>query len=120
MKNYENIPDTAKEAFPLISGATFVERFILPDTTFDIYKDTEDFIALVTTDYADPQHQSRELKNISGQNKFEFINLIKPYSDTGETIEVLDNDDMEGDFFVIIPHKNYHLYCYLANLKLNG
>lgn len=121
MKNYENIPDTVKEAFPLISDATFVERFTLPDTTFDICsKDTEDFIALVTTDYADPQHQSQELKSISGQNKFEFINLVKPYIDGSQTIAILEHDDMEGDFFTAVPYKNYKLYYYLANLKPNN
>ena len=118
--NNEKIPDIAKEAFPLISGATFVERFTLPDTTFDIYsKDTEGHIALVTTDYADPQDQSRELKSISGQNEFEFADLVKPYSTNGETVAVLEHDDMEGDFFATVPYKNYKLYYYLANLKMN-
>jgi len=124
MKNNEDIPDTAKEAFPIISGATFVGRLaspvpLIPDTTFDIYvKDAKDFIALITTDYANPQHQSEELKSISGQNEFEFTDLIKPYSNSGETIEVQDNDDMRGDFFTTVSHKEYQLYQYLANLKL--
>ena len=118
--NNENIPDIAKEAFPLISGATFMERFTLPDTTFNIYsKDTEGYIALVTTDYADPQHQSQELKSISGQNEFEFTNLIKPYGTDTDTVAVLEHDDMEGDFFTTVPYKNYKLYYYLANLKMN-
>lgn len=120
MKDHESIPNAITEAFPIVSGSAFVERFTLPDTTFDIYrKDTEDFIALVTTDYADPQDQSRELKSISGRDKFEFTNLVKPYSTNGETVAVLEHDDMKGDFFTTVSYNNYKLYCYLANLKMN-
>ncbi|PID28864.1 hypothetical protein CR983_04400, partial [Candidatus Saccharibacteria bacterium] len=91
-------------------------RFYL-GKSLDIYaKDSDDFIALVTTDYADPLDQSRELKGISGQYKFEFTDLIKPY-DAHQTLPITDNDDMSDTFFVTAPYKKHRLYYYLANLK---
>ena len=113
------IPEIVSEAFPILTDAVFIGRPTpLPDTTFNIYvKNSKDYIALVTTDYADPLDQSQELKKISGQ--YEFSNLIKPYSQDA-TVAILEHDEMDGDFFVTVPHKNYKLYYYLANLTLKS
>lgn len=116
-----NLPGIVREAFPAIVEAVFVRQLaspvpLVPDTTFDIYiEGSKDYIALVTTDYADPLDQSQELKKISGQYEFEFSNLIKPYGQDG-IVTILEHDEMDGDFFVTTPHKNYNLYYYLANL----
>lgn len=124
MNNDIGITKIALDAFPVLSNATFVRRLappipLVPDTTFDIFAtSSQDFFALVATDYADPQHQSLELKNISGQYGFEFVNLLKPYSQDNDTIEILEHDDMEDDFLVHGAYKNYKLYYYLANLKV--
>lgn len=89
---------------------------LVPDTTFDIFvADSQSFFALVTTDYADPYDQSRELKDISGQYEFEFAYLVKPVENKN-TIKVLPHDEMDGTFFIAIPHKKYELYYYLAKL----
>lgn len=124
MNNIE-IPPTVLKTFPPLSDATFVRRLaspvpLIPDTTFDIFfmTSSKQFLALVTTDYADPYDQSRELKSISGQYEFEFDNIVKSYSKNDETIDVLEHDDMDGDFFVTTPYKKYKLYYYLANLKI--
>lgn len=117
------IPKTVLETFPVLSNAKFLRRLaspvpLIPDTMFDIYIiDSQGFLALVTTDYVDPHSQSRELKSISGQYGFEFINLIKPYDKDNGTIEILEHDEMETDFFVVRPYKSYKVYYYLANLK---
>lgn len=123
MANNEKIPATVKQAFPLLSDTTFVRQFaslvpLAPDTTFDIYiNSSESFMALIATDYADPHHQSQELKSVSGQHGFEFSNLVKPFARDGDTVEVLEHDNMEGDFFVTAPYGDYSRYYYLANLK---
>lgn len=123
MNNDTNIPRVALEAFPILSNATFIRRLaspipLVPDTTFDILTtDSQTFLALVTTDYADPQNQSVELKSISGQLGFEFVNLLKPHSKNNKVIEILGHDDMEGDFLIHEPYKNHRRYYYLANLK---
>lgn len=122
MDNTE-IPPTVLKAFPLLSDAIFVRRLaspvpLVPDTTFDIFMtSSKQFLTLVTTDYADPYDQSRKLKSISGKYEFEFDNIVKSHSENNETIDVLEHDDMDGDFFVTTPYKNYKLYYYLANLK---
>lgn len=77
-------------------------------------KEGQSFV-LVTTDYADPLAQSQELKDISGQHKFEFDYLLKPY-DNSHAIEVLDHDEMAGDFFVYIG-QTYFYVARLANTK---
>lgn len=124
MNNNSDRPKVVDEAFPVLSDAIFVRQLASPiplvsDTTFDVYiKDSSDYIALVATDYADPLHQSQELKSISGQYEFEFSSLVRPYAKDGSTIGVLENDEMDGDFFVTAPYKNYKLYYYLANLTL--
>lgn len=96
------IPQITLDAFPILSNAKYDARIaplFAPDTTFDIFAlKSGERLALVTTDYADPLDQSRELKK--GSNKYEFINLLRPYSGSSETIEILEHDDMEGDFLV--------------------
>ncbi len=79
--------------------------------------EAQNHLALVATDYADPYNQSYELKSISGSYGFEFDSLQKPFSKSGETIGILENDDMDGNFFVTAPYKKYKLYYYVANLK---
>lgn len=119
-----DIPDSVLQAFPLIQDKTSVRQLaspvpLVPDTTFDIFvTDSQDYIALITTDYADPLGQSRELKSISGSYEFEFTNLIMPY-DNDRTVEVLEHDEMDGNFLVSVPYKNYRLQYYVANLKFD-
>ncbi|HMH69977.1 MAG TPA: hypothetical protein VK502_01120 [Candidatus Saccharimonadales bacterium] len=123
MNNNVNISKVALEAFPILSGATFIRQLaspvpLVPDTTFDIFTtDSRAFLALVTTDYADPQDQSIELKNISGQYAFEFVDLLKPHNKNNEVTEILAHDDIEGDFLVYEPYKNHRRCYYLVNLK---
>ena len=118
-----DIPDSALEAFPSLKDKVSVRQLaspvpLVPDTTFDIFMSgSQDSFALVTTDYADPYNQSHELKSISGSYKFEFDSLQKPFSKNSETISILENDDMDGSFFVTAPYKNYKLYYYIANLR---
>ncbi len=119
----KNIPDSVFEAFPYIRDKVSVRRLaspvpLVPDTTFDIFmSDSQDFFALVTTDYADPFTQSHELKSISGSYEFEFDSLQKPFSEDGETICILENSDIDENFFVTAPYENYKLYYYVANLR---
>lgn len=118
-----DIPEIVSEAFPVLARAVFARQLaspvpLSPDTTFDIYyiKESDGFMALVTTDYPDPMGQSLELKRISGQYEFEFSNLIMPH-DNDKTTPVLENDDMDGYFLVSVPYKKYYLYYYVANLS---
>jgi len=119
----DNIPESVLEAYQVLKNKIPVRRLAAsvpldPDTTFDIFEiGSQVFLALVTTDYADPYSQSRELKSISGSHGFEFVNLHKPFSTDGETIDITKNNKMEGGFFVTAPHGKYKLYYYLANLK---
>jgi len=100
----------------MLTRATFIKRFTGFDTNFDVFVvSSQSLLTLVTTDYADPQDQSRELKDISGQ--YEFVNLLKPHDNSGETIEILEHDEMEGDFLIHLPYKNYRLDYYVANTR---
>lgn len=116
----ENTPidPSVFDAFSMLSTATMYKHYEFFDTIFDVYvTEANEYLALITTDYADPLDQSRELKSISDSNNFEFVNLIKPYTKNNETIEVLEHDEMNDNFFVTTPYKNYRLRHYLANLK---
>lgn len=66
------------------------------------------------TDYSDSQDQSKELKQISGEYKFEFLYLIKPYANDRH-IEIREHDDIDEDFVVKDPNSYY--YYYLAAIK---
>lgn len=120
MNNNMNIcvPQVVYDAFPVLSEASYIRRFaslvpLSPDTIFDIFTTKSgQFMALVTTDYADPLDQGHELKHISGQYEFEFVNLIRPYANN-ETIEIREHDDTEGDCLI---RDKLHYY-YLANTK---
>lgn len=118
-----NIPKIVHEAFPTLTDARFVRQMaslvpFAPDTVFDIYlNDDNKYIALIITDYADPHHQSYELKNIPSQRTFEFSSLIKPYDKANGKITITENDNMDYNFFVTAPYKNHQLYYYVANLK---
>ncbi len=111
------IPQPVLNAFPQLKDAIFVRRLaspvpLVPDTTFDIFiMNDKNFIAFVTTDYADPAPQSLELKQISGQYEFVYKNLFKPFS-RNEFISIFDHDDMEGDFLVKVDAT----YYYVANI----
>jgi len=100
----------------LLSHARFIARLaapvpMVPDTTFALYKNTDEHLfTLVTTDYADPLDQSKELRKISGL--YEFIDLIKPYHNN-EMIKIREHDNMDGTF--LIKHAN--TYYYLANTR---
>lgn len=104
------------EAFPALSGLIFVKRLaspvpLVPDTTFDVFNDQSgNFFALVTTDYPDPLDQGREFGVLS--RRLEFADLVAPY-DVGETITILEHDDMDRAFAVREGCNHY----YLANLK---
>lgn len=116
MSSDTSIPQTALNAFPVLSRATFTKRFALPDTTFDIFvTSSQDLLALVTADYVDPWDQSRELKSISGE--YEFASLLKSRSGDNETTEILEHDDMEGDFLISERYKNHRRYYYVANIR---
>lgn len=123
MNNGINIPEIALGAFSILSDAASVRRLaspvpLVPDTTFDIFiTHSQGYLALVTTDYVDPWHQSRELRDISGQHEFEFLNLVKPYSEDAETIEIRKNNEIEQVFFVALADEKHKQYCYLANVK---
>jgi len=124
MSTDTNIPTIVLEAFPVLSEATFTRQLsspvpLIPDTIFDIYaKGSQEFVVLVTTDYADPLVQSQELKDISGQHQLEFVNLVEPYGKNGETLDIFEHDEMDGNFFVTAPYENYKRYYYLANAML--
>ena len=120
------IPTAVYDAFPVLKSGEYIRLFasatpLVPDTTFTIFAtNSGDFFAVVITDHADPQAQSIELKNISGQNRFELLNLIKPHGKNNDTVEILEYDDMKGDFCIVLPYKNYQLYCYVANIKVRA
>lgn len=114
MTNCNETPTTVLDAFPMLFSASHIHSFNLPDTIFNIFNvQGDNLLALVTTDYPDPYSQSRELKKLS--DTYEFIDLIAPHGN--DSIKILKHDDMDGDFFVTAPYKNYRLYYYLANLK---
>lgn len=116
------IPQNVMDAFPVLSSASYIRRFaslvpLCPDTVFDIFAvETGEYFALVTTDYPDPQYQSEELRAISGDYMFEFVDLKKPHSDN-ETITILPNDDIEVDFTV--KQEPSYYYYYIADTRQN-
>lgn len=114
------IPKAVYEAFPQLVGAEFLRSMsslvpLKPDTVFNIFltKDQK-LLTLVVTDYPDPKTQSTELKSISGEYDIEFASLLS-INGNNETIEMLDHDDMDGNFCISAPCKNYRLYYYVAN-----
>jgi hypothetical protein len=117
MTEKANIPAPVLRAFPKLASATFVRQLaspvpLVPDTTFDIFTtETGRFLALVTTDYADPLAQGQELKRISGQYELIFDHLLKPY-DNDQIIEVLTHEKMGDNFFISIENT----YFYVAPL----
>jgi hypothetical protein len=119
MNNNINLPEIVLRAFPVLTDAIYIRRLaalvpLVPDTTFDIFMlDSGKIITLVSTDYADPRYQSMELKNASGNYQFEFMNLIKPYRKTNDTLKILDHDDMVDNFLV----NENTTYYYIANTK---
>ena len=90
---------------------------LCPDTAFHLFTHKGQYFALVMTDYPDSFYQSEELKRISGEYEFEFIHIIKPYTNT-QHINIRDNDDMDDGFFISDP-KSYYRY-YLAAVRQNS
>ena len=124
MNNYSNIlfPEIINEAFPILDGASYIRQLaslvtLCPDTAFHLFSHNGQYFALVMTDYPDPDNQSQELKQISGEYEFEFMHLITPYANT-QHINIRDNDDMDDGFFVSDP-KSYYRY-YLAAVRQNS
>ena len=124
MNNYSNIlfPKIINKAFPILDGASYIRQLaslvpLYPDTAFHLLTHNGQYLALVMTDYPDPLYQSEELKQISGEYKFEFTHIIKPYVNT-QHINICDNDDMDDGFFVSDP-KSYYRY-YLAAVRQNS
>ena len=118
MNNKDSIPEFLTVAFPALLSSVFVRQLaspvpLSPDTTFDIYiTASKQFVTLVTTDYADPINQSHELQKISGQHRFQFSSLIKPYSNKNDHIQLSKNDNAHSDYLI----KNSSKYYYLANI----
>lgn len=114
--------DLVLKAFPLLKEAAHIRRLaspvpLVPDAVFDIFiVDSKGFFALVSTDYADPQEQGRELGGISGQYEFDFLYLVRPFGGSGE-IKILPHDEMDDDFFVVVSRGSQKVYCYLAALS---
>ncbi len=124
MNNYSNIlfPEIINKAFPILNNASYIRQLaslvpLCPDTTFHLFTHNGQCFALVMTDYPDPFYQSEELKQISGEYKFEFINIIKPYANN-QNIEIRPNEDMDDSFFVSDP-RSYYRY-YLAAVRQNS
>ena len=124
MNNYSNIlfPEIINEAFPILDGASYIRQLaslvpLCPDTAFHLFTYKGQYLALVMTDYPDPLYQSEELKQISGEYKFEFIHIIKPYAND-QSIKIRPNEDMDDSFFISDP-KSYYRY-YLAAVRQNS
>lgn len=126
MNNYSNIlfPDVINKAFPILNGTSCIRQLaslipLCPDTTFHLFANKDGcFYALVMTDHPDPQDQSKELKQISGEYKFEFLYLIKPYANDRH-IEIREHDDMNEDFVMKDPNSYYRYYLAAIKQPLN-
>lgn len=124
MNNYPRFtfPATVFEAFPILKKLTYIRQFaslvpLSPDTTFHLFSSkTGQFFVLVMTDHADPLRQSKELKQISGEYAFEFVELIKPYSND-ERLEIKENEEILEDPTVSDTDGYYHFY--LAETEYN-
>ncbi len=121
MNNYSNIlfPEIINEAFPIINDALYIRQLaslipLCPDTAFHLFTDKNgNFSVLVMTDHPDPFNQSKELKQISGEYKFEFTHLVKPYTNN-QHITVRNNDEIDEQFSVPDPYTYYHYYLAAA------
>lgn len=116
MNNYSNIlfPKIINEAFPILDGASYIRQLaslvpLYPDTAFHLFTHDGQYFALVMTDYPDLFYQSEELKQISGEYEFEFMDLITPYAND-QHIEIRPNDDIDNDFFISDPNSYYRYY----------
>lgn len=126
MNNYSNIlfPEIINEAFPVLDDASCIRQLaslvpLCPDTAFHLFDDKNgSFFALVMTDYPDPDNQSQELKQISGEYEFEFMDLITPYAND-QHIEIRPNDDIDNDFFISDPNSYYRYYLATVRQKLD-
>lgn len=110
------IPKTVIDAFPVLVNATHIKQVsapipIVPDTIFNIFRTNKNqLIALISTDYADPRHQSNELKRSAG--KYSFTSLVMPHNNNAQ-ISIREHDAMDGSFLV----KEGKIYYYIANLS---
>ena len=122
MDNESLLPRIVTEAYPVLVGDTVrhVGRFTpkvpaVPDRIYDVYNDTASgrLLTHVTADYPDPLHDSDELLGIS-EDTYTFESILAPNSVDG-TINIVDNDDFEEEFFV----KDGNTYHYVANTESN-
>ncbi|WP_432733095.1 hypothetical protein [Microbacterium sp. MM2322] len=92
-------------------------EFQLPDTTFRVFELRDDVLfAIVTTDYADPLDQSRELgKILSIETAFTAVAV--PYSSDHIEVPVKEHDEMSGDFMLVSAGVDFKTYHYAAKLK---
>lgn len=120
MDNESLLPQVVTEAYPVLVGDTvrYVGRFTpkvpaVPDRIYDVYNDTANgrLLTHVTTDYPDPAHDSDELRGIS-EDAYAFESILVPNS-VDDTINIVDNDDFEEEFFV----KDENTYHYVANTE---
>jgi hypothetical protein len=120
MDNESLLPQIVREAYPVLVGdkVRYVGRFTpkipaVPDRIYDVYNDTTNgrLLTHVTADYPDPIHDSDELRGIS-EDAYTFKNILAPNSVDG-TINIVDNDDFEEEFFV----KDGNTYHYIANTE---
>ena len=122
MNNEPLLPQTVIESYPALAGEEFryVGRFtpkipIAPDRIYDVYNNTTNgkLLTHVTTDYPDPLHDSDELRGIS-EDAYTFESILVPNS-VDDTINIVDNDDFEEEFFI----KDGNTYHYVANTESN-
>lgn len=122
MQHTSLVPDQVERAFPFLTDAIFVRQFasavpLVPDTFFNIYSiRQEEFIALVATDYADPQSQSEELKRITESHAFRFKDIVLPNKQS-KVVSIGELDDLNEEFFVVTSYKNHRRYYYAARLE---
>ena len=122
MNNESPLPQTVVESYPALAGdkVRYVGRFTpkipaVPDRIYDVYNDTANgrLLTHVTTDYPDPAHDSDELRGIS-EDAYTFESILVPNS-VDDTINIVDNDDFEEEFFI----KDGNTYHYVANTESN-
>lgn len=116
MQNEVSLPQEVLEAYQLFVSdeIQFAKRVLSPlhpDVIYDVYTNSTSskLVTHVSTDYPDPVHDSEELRRISG---YSFKDIITPNA-KDNTIAIVDNDELDGGFFVKIGN----VYHYVANTE---